>query len=104
MEELQILAEEICEKLDNVDLGIVYTDILATYEDDLSAELECEFVSHYFPKGDCEYWLLSTIIQKVVDDISDKHNVSLATYVQDIGIRNHCDETHIYVQFRVTIG
>ena len=104
MKELQILAEEICEKLDNVDLGIVNTDILATYEDDLSAELECEFVSHYFPKGDCEYWLLSTIIQKVVDDISDKRNVSLATYVQDIGIRNQCDETRVYVQFRVTIG
>lgn len=98
------IVQQITDRLENISLGCVHSDIIETDADTMSAKLEAEFVSAYFPKGDCEYWLLTTIIEKVVESVSDENSVSVGVYVNDVGIRNTEDGVHVYIQFEITVN
>ena len=102
--DINIIAQQIIENLENADIGCVYSDVLDVDTDTMSTKLEAEFLSTYFPKGDCEYWLHSTIIEKIIEEVSEKNMMCISVYVNDVGIRNYDDGVHIYIQFEVTIN
>lgn len=104
MSKLQEITEQITNTLEMNTAGCVNADIIGMNSEFMSVNIEAEFVSNLFPTNGCEVWLHSTIIKKIVDDVSKANDVEVGLYVNDIGINNMDDGVHVYIQFEVTIN